>query len=359
MEFSSLAWCVGALAAFLWAAFLTARLVPLLLRGGVIDAAATAGRGRPVPRGGGFAIVAVVVVAAVIAVIREPAAAASILGAVTPALVVAAVSWRDDMRPLPAVLRLTVHLAAAGCAVALLGPLRRIDLGALGAVDTGPLAWPLSVLWIVGMTNAFNFIDGIDGIAGITTMAAAAAVAAAAAHLGAVPIAIVATALAAAAGGFLTSNWPPARIFLGDVGSTFCGFLLAVLPLAVAGADAARAVPVAALAVWPVLFDTALTLVRRAWRREDLLRPHRSHLYQRLVAAGWSHRAVSSLYGGLAAFAGAIAVATLSDQALGDGVLGLAVATPIVGGALLAGLVTAAERHGRPDREAAAFRRDE
>jgi UDP-N-acetylmuramyl pentapeptide phosphotransferase/UDP-N-acetylglucosamine-1-phosphate transferase len=169
-------------------------------------------------------------------------------------------------------------------------------------------------------------------------------VAAAAEPLGAVPVAMLAGALAAASGGFLTGNWPPARIFLGDVGSTFCGFLLATLPLAVSSAAVPHAIPVAALAAWPFLLDTGLTLARRLSRGENVLRPHQSHFYQRLTAAGWPHRAVAGLYGGLAAFAGAIAVAPLYDPASRDAATGLAVATPIVGTALIAGLVLATER---------------
>jgi UDP-N-acetylmuramyl pentapeptide phosphotransferase/UDP-N-acetylglucosamine-1-phosphate transferase len=352
-------WFTGLLVAFLAAALLTARLATWLVHLGVVDDVA-GGRNRPrsVPRGGGLAIIAVVLAAASLVALRDAPAATRALAALMPAVAVAAVSWRDDLLPLPATLRLGVHIAAAITAVLLLGPVRRIELGALGTLDLGPAAWPLSVLWIVGMTNAFNFMDGIDGIAGITAMAVGAAVAAAAVLLGAVPVAVVAAALAAASGGFLTGNWSPARIFMGDVGSTFCGFLLATLPLAVPDTAVPRAVPVAALAAWPFLLDTGVTLVRRLCRGENVLRPHRSHFYQRLAAAGWSHRAVASLYGGLAAFAGAIAVAPLCDPASRDAATGLAVATPIVGASLIAGLVLATERGHRGSVPAATLGRE-
>lgn len=351
-------WFTGLLVAFLAGAVLTARLVPLLVHLDVVDVAGSRNRPRTVPRGGGLAIIAVVLAAATLVALRDAPAATRALAALMPAVAVAAVSWRDDLLPLPATLRLGVHVAAAIAAVFLLGPVRRIELGMLGALELGPAAWPLSVVWIVAMTNAFNFMDGIDGIAGITTMAVGAAVAAAAESLGAVPVAMLAGALAAASGGFLTGNWPPARIFMGDVGSTFCGFLLATLPLAVPDGAVPHAVPVAALAAWPFLLDTGLTLARRLWRRENVLQPHQSHLYQRLAAAGWSHRAVASLYGGLAAFAGAIGVAPLYDPGARDAATGLAVATPLVGAGLIAGLVLATERGPRGTVPAATLGRE-
>jgi len=347
---SVLAWCSGLAAGFVASAWLTGRLATMLVRAGVLDAAGTLDRGRPIPRGGGLAIVAVVVAAGLFAGATQPQAAPRALAALALAVAVAAVSWRDDVRPLPATVRLTCHFLAAAAAVAVLGCPSRIELIGLDAIEPGPLGWPLAVLWIVGMTNAFNFMDGSDGRAGITALAAAGTLAAAAALLHAPAVAIVAGGLAAAAAGFLTGNWPPAKIFMGDVGSTFCGFVLAVLPLAVEPAQVPRCLPLAALPVWPFAFDTSLSIARRILRRENLLRPHRCHLYQRLVAAGWSHRAVARLYGGLAAFSGAIAVAPLLEPGIAREAAALAVATPLVGGGLLAGLAAAAERG--PDRGA-------
>ncbi len=182
-------------------------------------------------------------------------------------------------------------------------------------------------------------------------MAVGVAVAVAAAMLDAPAVAVLATALAAGAGGFLTVNWPPARIFMGDVGSTFCGFLLGALTLAVDTDDVPRMLPVSVVSSWPFLFDTMATVLGRLVRGDDLLRPHRSHCYQRLVAGGWSHRATASLYGGLAAFAGAIVVAPLYDPTVLDAATALAIATPLVGGTLIAALVGMAAR--RPMRRAA------
>jgi UDP-N-acetylmuramyl pentapeptide phosphotransferase/UDP-N-acetylglucosamine-1-phosphate transferase len=107
--------------------------------------------------------------------------------------------------------------------------------------------------------------------------------------------------LAAASLGFLGQNWPPARIFMGDVGSAFLGYAFAVLAVAAAQRDSRLAL-VGILFVWPFVFDTAFTLLRRLSHGENVFIAHRSHLYQRLVIAGCSHRFVTLLYIGLAAW---------------------------------------------------------
>jgi UDP-N-acetylmuramyl pentapeptide phosphotransferase/UDP-N-acetylglucosamine-1-phosphate transferase len=307
-------WC---LTAVFGSAVLTRQLIDWARARGMLDLPNERGsHALPTPRGGGLAIVAVVSAAVCLAAVLHPESLGPLAGAMLPALAVAAVSWFDDQQPVPIRVRFAVHFAAAVAATAVLGPVERIDLGSFGAIDLGVAAWPLTVLWIVGLINAFNFMDGIDGIAGITALAGGIAIAAAAWVSGATAIGAVAAAFAAASLGFLMWNWPPARVFMGDVGSTFCGMLLAVLPLAVGAEAKPRVVPVAVFVMWPFIFDTAYTIVRRLRNRENVFQPHRSHLYQRLTIAGWSHRAVSGLYGALAAMAAVIGVAPLFDPSL-------------------------------------------
>lgn len=308
---------VWSLTAVFGSAVLTRQLIDWARAHGVLDLPNDrGGHALPTPRGGGLAIVVVVSVAALLAAVLHPESVGSLAGVMLPALAVALVSWFDDIHSVPIRIRFLVHFAAAVAATAMLGPVERVDLGSFGAVEFGDAAWPLTVLWIVGLINAFNFMDGIDGIAGITGLAGGIAIAAAASISGASAIGAVAAAFAAASLGFLMWNWPPARVFMGDVGSTFCGTLLAVLPLAVGAEAKPRAVPVAVFVMWPFIFDTAYTILRRLRSRENIFEPHRSHLYQRLAIAGWSHRAVSGLYGALAAMAGAIGVAPLFDSSL-------------------------------------------
>jgi UDP-N-acetylmuramyl pentapeptide phosphotransferase/UDP-N-acetylglucosamine-1-phosphate transferase len=163
--------------------------------------------------------------------------------------------------------------------------------------------------------NAFNFMDGIDGIAAGQGAVAGAAIAVLGWLLDVPPATLLGLTIAAACLGFLPHNWSPATIFMGDVGSAFLGFLLATAPLV---APAPEQAPIGvlpfALVVWPFLFDTTLTFIRRAARGENVLAAHRSHLYQRLTLAGWSHGRVAALYTALAAVT---AVLVTAPPALG------------------------------------------
>ena len=340
------AWCGATLFV---AAALTRSLVAWTTERGIVDTPnARSSHTRSTPRGGGLAIVCIVAVVAALVVVLRPEAWQAVAGAVLPALAIAAVSWADDLGSLRNRTRFAVHLAAAVAATAMLGPVTTVDLGSLGMLRFGGMAWPLTLLWIVGLTNAFNFMDGTDGIAGITAAAAGAGIAAAAAACGAGAVAMIAAALGGSAIGFLTLNWPPARIFMGDVGSAFCGFMLAVLPLALPADCRAEALPVAAVALWPFILDTAFTFTRRLCRGENVFQAHRSHLYQRLVIAGWSHKAVACLYGGIAACGAAIAVAPLLDPTLRRAADQVVITTLVATTVLLPGLVWVAER--RRDR---------
>ena len=340
------AWCIAAAVA---AALLTRQLIVWTTARGILDTPNDrSSHTRSTPRGGGLAIVAVVAAAAVVLIGVRPESLLRVAGAVVPALAVAAISWLDDVHSVRNRTRLAVQLSAAVIATALLGPVASVDLGAWGVLSFGPAAWPLTLLWIVGLTNAFNFMDGIDGIAGITAAAAGAGIAAAAAALGVGPAAVIAAALAGGAVGFLGSNWQPARIFMGDVGSAFCGFLLAVLPLSLPADCGPVVLPVAAMALWPFIFDTSFTLLRRLRRGENIFQAHRSHLYQRLVIAGWSHRTVACLYGGMAACGAALALAGVFDPAVRGSVEPVALAMAVVGALLLVGTVMLAERCSGP-----------
>ena len=331
----ALFWSVWSVAAFIASALLTTRLIGWATARGAVDVPnARSSHTRATPRGGGLAIVIVTVAAGTLACALHPESAGAVAGVLVPAMAIAGVSWIDDIRSLPNRVRFAVHLACAVAAVAAVGPVRQVSLGSFGSLDFGAAAWPLTLLWIVGLTNAFNFMDGIDGIAGITAAVAGAAIAAVAVVAGRPTTGGVAAAFAAAAVGFLLRNWQPARIFMGDVGSAFCGFLLAVLPLALPAPVGPLAVAVAVAALWPFIFDTAFTIVRRLRRRENIFQAHRSHLYQRLVIAGWSHRAVASLYGGLALLTAGLAVVPLFEPAWRRPA-DVAAAASIAGGILL------------------------
>ncbi len=215
----------------------------------------------------------------------------------------------DDVVSLSTGLRFAVHFAVAGAVLAMSA--KCWPAGADAGWWTSALRPPswgfwLLALWIVGVLNLYNFMDGIDGLAGLQAVIAGLAWAAAGVAMSAPWVALVGAAIAAGALGFLSLNWPPAKIFMGDAGSTVLGFCLAVLPLILI-IEIKRAVQfelllvAGALVVWPFLADGAFTIFRRLRKGENILQAHRSHLYQRLVIAGVSHARVTGVYGALAA----------------------------------------------------------
>ncbi len=252
---------------------------------------------RPVPRTGGIALLA--------------GAAVSLAFGATPlwlplalAAALAVVSFADDLRSLPTGVRFAAHLVAAGLvAWYLMSPMHPAELALLA----------LGVAWI---TNLYNFMDGSDGLAGGMALIGFGAYAFAAGASGDAPLAAANVALAAAAAAFLLLNFPPARIFLGDVGSVPLGFLAAGLGLAGWRDD-----------VWPLWFpllvfapfigDATLTLIRRAIRGERVWQAHREHYYQRLVRMGAGHRGAALIgYALMAVCAGAALFARAESPAV-------------------------------------------
>jgi UDP-N-acetylmuramyl pentapeptide phosphotransferase/UDP-N-acetylglucosamine-1-phosphate transferase len=193
------------------------------------------------------------------------------------ALALALVSLRDDRHSLPVFVRLGAHFAAA-FAVVLACPGASTFWASAAAVAA--IAW---------MTNLFNFMDGADGLAGGMGVIGFGALAAAAQWGQQGAIALSSAMIAAACLGFLVHNFPPARVFLGDAGSIPLGFLAGTL-----GAwgwwRGTWPAWFPAMAFAPFIADATATLVRRVARGEPFWRAHRSHLYQRLILGGWSHR---------------------------------------------------------------------
>ncbi len=211
----------------------------------------------------------------------------------------------DDVRPLPAALKLAVQIAIA-LGMYALGV--RVELLSLpfGPADLGPgIGVVVTVVWLVGITNAFNLLDGADGVAAGSAFFAAVAVFFVSVSLGHPAIGLVAVALAGALLGFLPYNFPPARAFLGDSGSLFLGFMLA--GLAVEGSTKGPtlvAISVPLLAFGVPIFDTVLAIVRRTLSGRSPFSRDRDHLHHQLGKAGLAPRQVAGvLYAASALFA--------------------------------------------------------
>ena len=252
----------------------------------------------PTPRGGGLVIVVICLLFyLLIALVFQIKFSAFY---VTGALIVAGISWLDDLFSMPAVVRFLAHAAAAGIAVWENGFPQQIYLPILGTIDFGIFGAILWFFWIVWLINAYNFMDGIDGIAGMQALTAGVGWVFLLKLFGAPDLSVFAGVTAAASFGFLIHNWHPAKIFMGDVGSAFLGYTFAVLPLLAAGE-----VPlisefiflIAVLLLWFFVFDSVVTFLRRLFRREKVWQAHREHLYQRLVRNKLSHSVVTMIYG--------------------------------------------------------------
>lgn len=204
-------------------------------------------------------------------------------------LCLAAVSLCDDRWRLPPWVRLAVHGLVALAVVGVGLRLTHIGIPMVGQITLGWAGYPISILFVVWMVNLHNFMDGIDGLAAGMGVIGFTALAAVAWHTGALGLALLGILTVAATAGFLVHNFPPARIFMGDVGSTTLGFLVAAYTLR-ASHDGIFESWIPFIAFSPFIVDTTVTVVRRALRRERIWEPHLQHAYQRLVLAGWSHR---------------------------------------------------------------------
>lgn len=205
-------------------------------------------------------------------------------------LLLAAVSLWDDVKDVSPAVRLGAQVvAAAGLVFGANFTIATFYIPWFGPVFLGDTAYPITILFIVWMANLYNFMDGLDGFAGGMAVIGFGVMGYLAAINGGAGIAIVALVLAAGAAGFLVFNYPPARIFMGDVGSVPIGFLLAALAV-VANRERVLGLWVPLILFSPFIADATVVLFRRAVRGNRVWEAHREHYYQRLVLAGWSHR---------------------------------------------------------------------
>lgn len=219
--------------------------------------------------------------------------------------VISIVSLVDDRRGLSVSVRLVVHLLAATFLVIGVGlVLPAMDVPMLGAINLGWAAVPITVVFLVWMANLYNFMDGMDGFAGGMTVIGCGLLGYLGWQAHHPVLAVIATLQSAAAAGFLVHNLPPAKIFMGDVGSISTGFLVAAL-IVLGCRDGVFNLWVPLITFSPFVLDATVTLVWRALRHEKVWEAHRNHYYQRLVVGGWSHRrTVFVEYGVMALCAG-------------------------------------------------------
>ena len=305
------------------ALFLTPVVISFARRTGALDAPdARKVHVRPIPRIGGIGIYAAFMVSVLVQMSisdLSPEIMTSLWGLLAGGTIIVAIGIIDDYRDLPAKVKLLGQILAA--CVLVIGFDVRID------VITDPLgdfiyleyfAIPATIFWVVGLTNTVNLIDGLDGLAAGVSSIAAVTIFLVAMEEGIPFVAMITAALAGAAIGFLYYNFNPARIFMGDTGSMFLGFMLAgisVIGAVKSAATIALIVPILALGL-PIL-DTTFAIVRRARNHRPIFKPDKGHLHHRLLAHGFTQKQAVLLMYVVSALFGlcALALTAVSTQA--------------------------------------------
>jgi Fuc2NAc and GlcNAc transferase len=246
---------------------------------------------QPTPRGGGLGIVLGVLLTVGLQLLLGRALEGVHIALLGGGIVVAATGWLDDRGGLGSYVRLGLYGLASAWAVFWLGGLPSLEFG-VGALHLGGLGYILGWAAIMLLTNLFNFMDGIDGIAA-TEAATVGVTSGVLLFLGGDPsLAVLAVSLGLGSAAFLVWNWHPARIFMGDVGSNFLGFTIAVLAISSEGQHSLPALGwVLLLGVFVV--DGLATFVRRLVRHKPPHEAHRTHAYQGAVQRGYSHSTVT------------------------------------------------------------------
>lgn len=291
-------------AAFVLAAVVSVLATPLALRFALKTGAISRPGGRNVhaastPRLGGLAICMAFFAPLIALFFTQSTVAAGfkqetrkLVGLALGGLAMCALGALDDIRGIRAVRKLYAQLLVAALAFACGFRIEAVLLPVVGSVSMGIFALPITTLWIVGIINAVNLIDGLDGLAAGVVFFAGVTNFVVAVVTGSAYVALLMASTLGAVFGFLAYNWNPARIFMGDSGSYFLGFILATTSLAGASQKASTAVsllvPIVALGV--PIFDTLFAMVRRVLQRRSIFSPDRGHIHHRLLDMGLTHR---------------------------------------------------------------------
>lgn len=224
-----------------------------------------------------------------------------------------AIGLIDDFRPIKALLKFFLQLLAAIIVTAGGFLIRSVTLPYLGSLGLGLFAYPITVLWLVGISNAVNLIDGMDGLAGGISAFAALSMGIIALIQGSTVTSVLCFALFGAILGFLVFNFPPAKIFMGDSGSLFLGFCLAVFPL-VGGISKVSAfgtllVPVTLLTI-PIL-DISTSVIRRLRNKVSIIHPDKEHIHHKLLDMGLNQRQILWVLYGFSLYLSVVAITSV------------------------------------------------
>ncbi|WP_342513037.1 MraY family glycosyltransferase [Sporosarcina sp. FSL K6-1522] len=295
-------------AAFVASIILTPLVIKLAFRIGAVD--------RPnyrkvhaaiMPRIGGLAIFGAFILGYVL--LRPEDTDGHATGILIGAVIIIVTGFLDDMLEITAKAKVVGQLAAATVVVVWGGlQIETINLPFIGVLDFGYLSIPITIIWIIGITNAINLIDGLDGLAAGVSTIALITMAIMALIMKDVFVLATAAILAASACGFLFYNFHPAKIFMGDTGSLFLGFMISVLALLGFKNVTMVALIIPIILLGVPISDTFFAIVRRIRMKQPISAPDKSHLHHCLLRTGFSHRQTVLIIYGLAIMFGVAAI---------------------------------------------------
>lgn len=263
---------------------------------------------KPMPRMGGVAIVlGFLITVLMVYFFDRSMSPKQFVGFIVGAGIIAVLGMIDDMKDLPAKLKFCVQIVAA-LIVIFSGTQIQIVLWPVTAT-LQKLSIPITLVWIVGVTNAVNLIDGLDGLAAGVTGIAALSLMVLCIMTGSTTAVVLTAALAGACLGFLPRNFNPAEIFMGDTGSTFLGFVLAVTSiLGVFNGYALLALVVSIFCIGLPIFDTIFAMLRRMAKHQPIMQADRGHLHHKLIDHGFSQKKAVLIMYAISIFLGLLAI---------------------------------------------------
>lgn len=301
---------VSLIVAFVAAILLTPLVKRLAFRLGAVDAPNYRKvHARIMPRLGGLAIYLAFMIGILFLKFVTNFASDYLYAILIAATIIVITGIVDDMREISAKAKLVGQFAAAGIVVFVGGiQIDNINLPFGGELDFGWLGIPLTIMWIVGITNAINLIDGLDGLAAGVSTIALMTLAVMAMIMGNGIVIAMASILAAATIGFLFFNFHPAKIFMGDTGALFIGFMISVLALLGFKNLTVISFVIPVIMLGVPISDTFFAIVRRLRSGKKWSDPDKSHLHHRLLDLGFSHRQTVLIIYAMAAMFGVAAV---------------------------------------------------
>lgn len=265
---------------------------------------------KPIPRLGGIAIVFGFILS-VICFCRLPW---EYVGILLGGIIIMFMGAIDDCKPLPALLKFGIQILAAlipvifGVKIEFFSSFNLFNDAPLWVL--GGLSVPITIFWIVALTNAMNLIDGLDGLAAGVACISSLCLLVVSLMLSEIHVAIFTTCLAGACFGFLPYNFNPAKIFMGDSGSTFLGFMLACISIEgmLKGATTVISIAVPLVVLALPLLDTATAIIRRMINHKPIMQPDRGHLHHKLIDKGLSQKQAVLILYSISAALGAFAI---------------------------------------------------